>query len=264
MKRKGKKEKAPERKGLLGNAEDYEVYHLNPAERILTMLGGFLAGVAVCYVFYERIIPAILVGAVLGAVYPRIYVKGKIEKRKNRLLSQFCGCLESLSTSLGSGSNVPKAFEAAAKDMAVQYGEDSDISREIAIINEGIGSNINVEQLLMDFGQRSGLGDIKNFADVFEICYRKGGNIREIVKNSYQIICDKVEVQLEINTAVASKKMEQNAMLVMPVIFIFLLKAMGSDIIDLESIQGILSTTAGLACFVVAYFAGKKILKIEL
>lgn len=58
------------------------------------------------------------------------------------------------------------------------------------------------------------------------------------MKSTYQIICDKVDVQLEINTAVASKRMEQNAMLVMPVVFIFLLKMMGSDMIDLRSVQG--------------------------
>lgn len=264
MQLKKRKAAQPPRKGLLGNADDYEVCRLGLAERILTILAGALAGGAVCYIFYERLILAVLVGAVFGALCPGLRRRQKIAKRKERLLSQFRDCLESLSTSLGSGSNVPRAFEAAAGDMAIQYGEESDICREVAIINEGISDNINVELLLMDFGERSGIVDIKNFADVFEICYRKGGNIREIVKSSYQIICDKVDVQLEINTAVASKKMEQNAMLVMPVVFIFLLKMMGSDIIDLHSVRGILSTTAGLACFIAAYIAGKKILKIDL
>lgn len=254
----------PPRRGLLGNASDYEVYSFRPVERIIYILLGALAGGVVSFVFYENLIVSSLVGAVGALVYPRIRKKQLIAKRKERLLLQFRDCLECLSTSLGSGSNVPQAFQAAANDMSIQYGVDSDIYREVTIINSGIDGNVNVERLLMDFGERSGQEDIKNFADVFEVCYRKGGNIREIVKSTYQIICDKVDVQLEINTAVASKKIEQNAMLVMPVVFIFLLKMMGSDMIDLHSLQGVLSTTAGLVCFIVAFLVGKKILKIDL
>lgn len=255
---------APPRKGLLGNADDYEVCPFTPSQQILYFAIGFLAGGVVSFIFYESLILSAVVAVACGLIYPKARRKQLIEKRKQKLLLQFRDCLESLSTSLGSGSNVPQAFEAVAADMVVQHGPESDISREMAIITEGIADNINVEVLLGDFGTRSGLPDIKNFADVFEICYRKGGNVREIVKSTYQIICDKVDVQLEINTAVASKRMEQNAMLVMPVVFIFLLKMMGSDMIDLRSVQGILSTTAGLACFIVAYLVGKKILRIDL
>jgi len=261
---KKKGAKAPPRKGLLGNADDYEVYHFSLPERVLYFLIGVAAGGVVSYIFYENIILSVIIAVLCGLVYPTVRKKQLIEKRKKKLLLQFRDCLESLSTSLGSGSNVPHAFEAVAGDMSVQYGQDSDIVREISIINVGISDNITVENLLMDFGERSGIPDIKNFADVFDICYRKGGNIREIVKSAYQIICDKVDVQLEINTSVASKRMEQNAMLVMPIVFIFLLKMMGSDMINLHSIDGILSTTAGLVCFIVAYFVGKKILTFDL
>lgn len=261
---KEKVDKAPPRKGLLGNADDYEVYVFSLPERIIYILIGAIVGAVISFIFYENIILSVLVAVICGAIYPVIKKKQLIEKRKKKLLLQFRDCLESLSTSLGSGSNVPHAFEAVASDMAVQYGQDSDIVREISIINVGISDNITVENLLMDFGERSGIPDIKNFADVFDICYRKGGNIREIVKSAYQIICDKVDVQLEINTSVASKRMEQNAMLVMPIIFIFLLKMMGSDMINLQSIDGMLSTTAGLICFIVAYFVGKKILTFDL
>ena len=63
---------------------------------------------------------------------------------------------------------------------------------------------------------------------------------------------------------VAGQKNEQNIMLVMPVVFIVVLKSMGGDLVDLESPIGLLSVTAALVIFVLAYFVSKKILDIKL
>ena len=55
-------------------------------------------------------------------------------------------------------------------------------------------NNIPIEALLSNFAQRSGVEDIENFANVFATCYRKGGNIKEIIKNTAEIIGDKIEI----------------------------------------------------------------------
>ncbi len=249
--------------GLLGNGQDYNVYRPNAGERLLVTVAGAAAGFAAAYVFYESLILSIIAAVVLGAAAVPLWRKRQIRRQKDKLLSQFLSMLESLSTSLGAGSNVQFAFQSAADDMVVRYEADAYIVKELRIINDGIANNYNPEDLLMDLGERSGLPDIIDFANVFDTCFRKGGNIRDVIKNTYNVMNDRISIKLEINTAVSAQKMEQNAMLVMPVVFVFLLKQMGSDMVDLTSATGRISTTVAIVMFVLAYLASRKILNIK-
>ncbi len=249
--------------GLLGNGRDYAVYHMGIGETVLVILAGLAAGFAAAMVFYESIPLAVVAALVCGICFVPAWRKRRIAKEKEKLLGQFLSMLESLSTSLGAGSNVQYAFQTAADDMVVRYSEDASIVRELRIINDGIANNYSPEELLLDLGDRSGLPDIIDFANVFDTCYRKGGNIRDVIKNTYGVMNDRISIKLDINTAVSSQRLEQNAMLVMPVVFVFLLKRMGSDMVDLTSRTGRLSTTVAIIMFAAAYFASKKILNIK-
>ena len=156
------------------------------------------------------------------------------------------------------------SFTGAAEDLAVQFSADADIVKEVNLIRIGLDNNIQIEDLLLNFAERSGVEDVRNFANVFATCYKKGGNIKDVIKNTASIIGDKIEIQMELETMVSGQKNEQNIMLVMPVVFIVVLKSMGGDLIDLESPIGIISVTIALGIFVLAYFISKKILNIKL
>jgi len=92
----------------------------------------------------------------------------------------------------------------------------------------------------------------------------RGGNIKDVIKNTSLIIGDKIEIQMELETMVAGQKNEMNILLVMPILFILVMKSMGGGLIDLSSAVGVLSVTASLVIFLVAYFIGKKITNIKL
>ena len=248
----------------MGIGLDYNYYEYKISEKILYFLLGAVVGGIVAYIFYESLILSAIVALIAGFAFLPIRKKQIIEKRRNKLLLQFKDMLESLNTSIGAGLNIMDSFSNAADDMAAQYGEESLIFEELKIINSGIYNNINVEELLLDMGERSQIPDIVSFANVFDTCYRKGGNIKEVIKNTYQIICDKIDIQLEIKTMVSGNKGELTAMTVMPVVFVFLLKCLGTDVIDLTSSLGRITTTGAIIIFVVAYFIGKKILDIKL
>lgn len=261
---KKKKDVYVPKTGILGNADDYSVYEMKIYEKVLYFVLAAAAGAAVGYIFYESVVLAAIAAVICGLVFVPVRKKQIIAKRQQKLLLQFKDMLDSLSTSIGAGSNVQDAFESAAHDMKMQYSEDSDIYRELRIIMSGLHNNINIEALLLDFGDRSQLPDIISFANVFDTCYRKGGNIRDVLKNTYRILCDKIDISLEIKTMVSSKTSEQNIMLVMPVIFVFLLKQMGSDVINLTSRTGRISTTIAVLMFAAAYWLSKKILNIKI
>ncbi len=260
-----KKQKNKQKKtGLMGDATDYAVFHAGTSQKVLWYCVGAAGSACVMWVFYERWYVSLVAGIIGGFLFIPIHTKSVIKKRQNHLLLQFREMLEAISASLSAGKNVTDAFLAAKDDLKIQFAEDADIITEVDIINRGIRNNYRIEKLLDDFAERSGLSDIQNFATVFGTCYEKGGNIKDIIKNTVGIINDKIEIQMEIETMVAGQKNEQNIMMAMPVVFVALLKGMGGDMIDLTSASGVLGVTIALVIFVIAYLIGRKILDIKL
>lgn len=259
-----KKNKREPIAGLIGDATDYSIYKPNVGEIALWFVIALIASGAVLYLFYENLYVSAIAGAICGIAFIPIRTKKVIAKRKQRLSLQFRELLDALSTSIGAGKNVQESFQGAVDDLAIQFTRNSDIVRELEIICSGMYNNIPIENLLLNFAERSGIDDIANFANVFATCYRKGANINQVIKNTAEIIGDKIEIKMELETMVAGQKNEMNIMLVMPLLFIVVMKSMGGGLIDLSTPIGVLSVTISLVIFVAAYFAGQWITNIKL
>ena len=157
-------------RGLVDGAQDYNMYQESKKERLSWFLIGMLVSGAVLHIFYENWIVSLVVGMICGYFYISIRRKQIIRKRKVSLTLQFRSLLDALSTSIGAGKNMFAAFDGAAEDLAMQYSESADIVKEVNIIRMGLYNNIQIENLLMNFAERSGLEDIYNFANVFDFC----------------------------------------------------------------------------------------------
>lgn len=260
---------------------NYAVYNLKTWEKVVYFLVAFVAGAFVGFLFYGGLakdeygqattmthilniaIPTI-VGLVAGKFFLPIRQKQIIEKRRTVLRGQFRDMLEGLVTSLGAGNNVPDSFAAVYEDLKIQYDPDSYIIKEIEIILAGIRHNVPVEDVIMDFGKRSGIGDIETFANVFNISYRKGGNIKDVIRNTHNILSEKIEITEDIETTVTSGKLDQKIMMVMPILLISIIKFMSPEFAaNFATPSGIAATTIAIACFVGAYFLGKVMLDIK-
>ena len=260
---------------------NYKVYYMSVMEKILYFILAFAAGAAVGYLFYGGIgkdefgqpttltyilnisIP-VLIGIVAGIAFLPIRTEQIIEKKRRKLNSQFRDMLEALTTSLGAGKNVSDSFRSVYDDLKVQYDDGADILKELEIILSGMANNVDIEELLLDFGIRSGIDDIYSFANVFKICYRKGGNIKDTIRNTHNILSDKMEINEDIETIVTANKTEQNIMIVMPIGLIGMIKMLSADFAaNFVTPAGIIATTIGVALFVAAYYVGKAVLNIK-
>ena len=260
---------------------NYKVYYMSKLEKVIYFLLAFAVGAVVGYIFYGglaknefgeptratwilNIVICSIVGIAAGVMYLPIRTKQIIDKKKNNLKLQFRELLDALSTSIGSGKNITDSVKSSRDDLAVIYSDDTDIIKELDIIMQGIANNIDIEKSLHDLGIRSGIDDIVSFADVFETCYRKGGDIKEVIKNTQQIITDKMEVEMEIQTIVAGSKNEQTIMMFMPIGLVGIMKMMSPDFANnFASPAGILATTFAVGLFVASYFIGNAVLNIK-
>lgn len=261
---------------------NYQVYNMSQKEKILTFVVAFVVGAAVGYLFYGGIgkdefgqntlltwildisIPCVI-GFIAGKLFVPMRVKSILEKKKKELSHQFRDMLDALTTSLGAGKNVNDSFLSVYEDLKVQYEDDAFIIKELEVVISGINNNIAIEDILEDFGKRSGNDDIMSFANVFKISYRKGGNIKDIIRNTHSILSDKMEIAEDIETLVTSNKLEQNIMIFMPIALIGVIKLMSPEFsANFVTPTGIISTTISIVVFVIAYFIGKSILDIKM
>ena len=260
---------------------NYKVYYMSGLEKVLYFLAAVIVGAAVGYLFYGGIgkdefgNPTLLtwildigisgtIGIATGILFIPIRTKQIIDKQIRMLKSQFRDMLEALTTNLGAGKNVTDSFHSVYEDLKIQYDEDAFILKELEVIISGMANNIDVEDLLYDFGVRSGAEDIASFANVFRICYRKGGNIKDTIRNTHSILSEKMEINEDIETVVTANKTEQSIMMVMPIMLIAMIKLLSPEFAaNFTTVAGIISTTAAVGMFVASYFIGRTILDIK-
>ena len=260
---KKEKEEYIEMTGLFGDAEDYHVYHMTNADYLIAYAIGFALGVVVVFVFFRSLIFSILAGVLCAIKAPAVYNDYKKKTRLKNLRLQFKDLLESLTASYSAGKNTPNAFVDALNDMISIYGEDSDIVNELRIICAGLTNNFNIEQLLLDFAARSELDDVMSFANVFEVCNRQGSDLKRIVSDTRDIINDKIEIEMEIETMLSGNKNELNIMMVMPLVIILSLSTMGTATIVTNTPINVIIKLICLGIFGLAYLLGRKIVDIK-
>ncbi len=262
-------------------AYNYKVYYMKPLEKVGYFLLAFVVGAAVGYLFYGgigkdefgqpttvtwvlNILISSIIGLIAGFAYLPMRTKQIVEKQKKKLKNQFRDFLEAFNTSLGAGKNVTDSFYAVHDDLKVQYDENAYIIKELEIILSGMANNVDTDEQLADMGVRSGLDDIVDFANVFKICHQKGGNIKETIRSTHDILSEKMAIIEDIETVVTSNKLEQNIMIVMPIALVGVIKLMSPEFAaNFVTPSGIISTTIALAMFAVAYFVGKAVLNIK-
>lgn len=261
---------------------NYNVYYMTKKEKVLYFLLAFLVGAVVGYVFFgglfknefyeatmkTRISDAVvmvIIGVIAGRIYLPMRTQQILLKRKAGLKLQFRDLLDSLNTSLNAGNNVQDSFQSAHNDLQLQYGESADIVYELEVILSGVMNNFAIEDMLMDLGVRSAIDDIKSFAQVFEVCYRKGGNIKDIIRNTQSILGDKMTIEQDIETMMTANRSEINIMLIMPVVLVGMMKGTSVEFAaNFATIPGIISTVIGVIMFIIAWFVGRSIMKIKI
>jgi len=244
---------------------DYNSYSMSRKEKILCFLEGAAFIYAFAFIFYRSHIFCILL-CPFALFYPRIKKRSIVEKRKYELNIQFKDMLYSLSSTLSAGKSLELAFRDVLADLEVLYPHpDTPIIREVEYIIRKIDMNETVEEALCDFAGGVHLEDVDNFVDVLRICKRTGGNIVEVLRNTSNIINDKIEIKHEINTLLAQRNLERKVLNLLPPAMVLIISASSYEYIRpvFTTIPGRLVMTIAILLLAAAYFISKKIMDIK-
>lgn len=221
--------------------------------------------VAVTGWIYYRSALAIFVLWPLGIVLYRQLEEELIFKKKGKFLLEFKEATELMSSALNVGYSVENSVREALKELQIFQLEKSLMKEELEQMVRQIRLQIPVEQVWMDFAKKTELEDIMNFASVFSVAKRSGGNMVEIIQNTIHQIGDKIDVRREIDTILAAKRYEFRVMCVIPYAMIAYMQVSFPEFMSVlyGNVLGIGVMTVCLSIYAAAYLLGAKIIKIE-
>ena len=249
---------------LANDVIDYNKYDMSSKEYLKYFIQASACTVACGYLFYRNIYITAILWA-LSFVYPKLKKKELIKKRKKQLSLQFRDALQAVSSSLSAGRSIENAFKAAVNDLKILYpSQNTYIIKEFEIIARRINMNETLKTALYDFEKRAGIDDITNFVDVFAICKDTGGNLVEVIKNTCNIINQKIDIVNEIDVIVAEQKFSQKILNIMPFGLMFMIITSSPDYLEpLYTPLGHVVMSVVLGLLLLSYYISNRIMDIK-
>lgn len=246
---------------------NYNECQWNKMQHMLVYIAMVLISTVVLMLFYHNIVISLVIGLIVGIFLKKMLVKSVIDKRKKQLRLQFKTFLESMTVAVRAGQNELVSLQSALDDLKLTYNGENDIIVEIDhIIKAYRNADIPLSDLFLDFGNRSGIEDIKTFGTIFMVISGKSDNFASIINQTQQIISDKIEIESEIETSITSVKSELYMLFVMPILMVAMMSSMGGDMMDIlfTTTTGWIISTISIVIFIVSFFMAQKFTDIKI
>lgn len=216
------------------------------------------------YLFYDSWLSVIL--AVPGtALYFHNWQKEQFHKKEQEFREQFRAGIQTMASAMNVGYSVENAIREASRDMKVLFQKKCRIQKEFDRMIYQLDMNRTAEQVMTGFAERMNQEDVTSFTTVFVTAKRTGGDSISIMRSAVRDISEKIEVEKEIQTLLAAKKLEFKVMCIIPLGIILYMRAAFPEFMNVlyGNVLGAVLMSICLGIYIVAYRIGQKLVDIE-
>lgn len=244
---------------------DYRIYHLSIREKISCLVKSLGLTVVIAYLFYQHWLGMILFPFVYLFLRRRAIKEG-ISNQQEQLATQFLDALRTVSASLLAGYSMENAWKEAAKEIQNLHGENAILLHDLKEMIHSLALNVPIEKLLDEFADRTGNSDIMGFSEVFAFAKRSGGNFAAIIEETTEHMRARHDTEREIQVLVASRRLEQKVMNVVPLFILSYLKLTSDGFLDVlyGSLFGVVFMSICLMTYGITILLADKILNIQM
>jgi tight adherence protein B len=190
---------------------------LRPAEYVAAMvIASFLLGFFAWAVGGQEVISA-LIGAVLGAIAPRFYVRRQQNKRLVTFGNQLPDMLNLVVNGLRAGYSTMQALEAVSKELPPPLADE--FVRVVKEMQLGIG----MEDALNNLHRRIPSDDLDLIITAINVQREVGGNLAEILDTISYTIRERIKIKGEIKVLVSQVIYSGRFLAMLPLILMGLL-----------------------------------------
>ena len=234
-------------------------------EEALAIAVSIVGALVIAFIFFGHLW-GIIPGGLAGIYIYKVMVENLRRKKRQELLGQFKAMLIAMQSALEAGNSMERSLKEAAEEMRQLYGDKSRIFRELVIIDKKLRLNISLEEALKEFADRVDIKEIYDFVEVISAVKKTGGNAIKIIKDTVNRIVEVIELGAELEVIVASKKLEQQLMVITPAVVILFLRVTSKGFLSplYDTILGQIIMTVVLGINVFADYLGKRIVDINI
>ena len=216
------------------------------------------------YVFYGTLwaVP-FLFPLLIGYFY--IQTLELIKKKQSQFRLQFKNAIQSLSAALHVGYSAENAMRETYRELQLLYQKEERILREFRYMNHQLDMNMALEGILSAFAKRTMDEEVRLFVTVFSMAKRSGGDMIAIIRSAIMRMTEKVEMEQDMQTTIAAKKLEFQIMTVIPIGILLYMKVGFPEFLDVlyGNVTGVLLMSVCLIVYIVTYVLGRQIVEIE-
>lgn len=196
-------------------------------------------GIATAWLFFDFSIASITVPIFFLPEHFRL--KRKLEEKKDEKIEDaFRDLLGFLRNALMAGYSAERALRISLEELKKMYGEDNEFLIGLKGAINKMETGHSMEKALTELAQYFGKQDMMNFAEIFALAKRTGGNINTVISQTAGIIRDKSLLKREIHAEIGARENEFRIMCMIPHGMIFYLRMFAP-----EMVQGIYRNSFG-------------------
>lgn len=187
------------------------------------------------------------------------------KKVKEQAKREFIEGLESLIADLQAGYSLENAFLMAKIELERVYSKDSMITNAFGFVVKELELKAPIETVLVEMSKRLCIKEVTQFSQMVSLGKKTGGNLIEIMEKTVEHIRESQEVEQEISTLVAGKRMEQNVMCVLPFFIVGYVGITNKGYYEplYHNLFGVLFMTGILGIIFLSYVIGNYLIRIE-
>ena len=215
------------------------------------------------YFFYRSFLAILILSPGLW-LYRKQKQKKLRKKRREKLEEEFKETLLSIQTNLQSGYSIENAFVESYKYVTGIYGDSCDMAKELLWIKRGLQNGNTLEQMLLDLGKRCPKSALEDFADIYSIVCKTGGDWNDIIGKIVTNVITRIEMQEEINILIHGKKTESRVMCIIPFVILYYMDATSKGYFDVmyHNMIGIGIMTLCMTAYILAFLMVEKMTEI--
>jgi tight adherence protein B len=183
------------------------------------------------------------------------------KKCRNNFIDGFREMMQLVDSSISAGYSLENAFIEAGRECIKR--EAVHMQGVFMYIENGLGCNRRLEELLAEVGEKRRAEEITDLAGLIEIAKQHGGDISGLIRQFNQNISRRRMLEQELDTMMAAKRFEGMIMVVMPYLIILYMKMTTPGYMDVlyETMVGRLAMTGALIITVGAMLIMNKIVE---
>ena len=179
------------------------------------------AGAAVALLLAGWLIQGTLLavpGALAGAAAPWVFLRFRVNARREKLLRQLPQAFDLMARILRAGLSMPQAFRGVAEAVS------NPIAAEFARCHDEQNLGVFPEVSFRAMAERTGVLEMKIFVMAMLIQRQTGGNLSEVLERLAALIRDRLRLRGQVRTLTAEGRLQAAVLLVLPVVMFFAMR----------------------------------------